>query len=175
MAPADLLEGSWPANLAQIAVSRHSEHMPLNRHVAVIGTGANRPHGPGRLDGAPGWRNRANSRPHGQTPDIGKRSALRPRATAPVLNPGRGKTKTGYLWAVLRDDRGWNGSAPPGEVFHYRPGRNGEYAAELYDFNDTIQVDAYGGYSHLATPKSSGGDALRLSWAHLWTPRLCKG
>ena len=23
--------------------------------------------------------------------------------TAPVLDPGRGKTKTGYLWAVLRD------------------------------------------------------------------------
>src|SRR4030095_1694815 len=32
--------------------------------------------------------------------------------TAPVLDPGGGKTKTGYLWAVLRDDRGWNGSAP---------------------------------------------------------------
>ncbi|EJT01336.1 putative transposase (plasmid) [Rhizobium sp. CCGE 510] len=43
--------------------------------------------------------------------------------TAAVLDPGRGKTKTGYLWAVLRDDRGWNGSAPPGVVFHYRPGR----------------------------------------------------
>jgi transposase len=48
--------------------------------------------------------------------------------TAPVLDPGRGKTKTGYFWAVLRDDRGWNGPAPPGVVFHYRPGRKGEYA-----------------------------------------------
>ncbi len=65
--------------------------------------------------------------------------------TAPVLDPGRGKTKTGYLWAVLRDDRGWGGSAPPGVVLHYRPGRKGEYAAEILDgFNGTIQVDAYG-------------------------------
>ena len=81
--------------------------------------------------------------------------------TAPVLDPGRGKTKTGYLWAVLRDDRGWGGSAPPGVVFHYRPGRKGEYAAEiLQGFNGTIQVDAYGGYSHLATPKRPGGDPL---------------
>jgi hypothetical protein len=72
--------------------------------------------------------------------------------TAPVLDPGRGKTKTGYLWAVLRDDRGWNGSARSGVVFHYRPGRKGEYAAEILEgFNGTIQVDAYGGYSHLAT------------------------
>lgn len=89
--------------------------------------------------------------------------------TAPVLDPGRGKTKTGYLWAILRDDRGWNGSAPPGVVFHYRPGRKGEYAAEILDgFNGTIQVGAYGGYSHLATPKRTGGDPLRLAfcWAH---------
>ncbi len=89
--------------------------------------------------------------------------------TAPVLDPGKGKTKTGYLWAVLRDDRGWGGAAPPGVVFHYRPGRKGEYAAEiLAGFNGTIQVDAYGGYSHLATPKRTGGDPLRLAfcWAH---------
>ena len=89
--------------------------------------------------------------------------------TAPVLDPGRGTTKTGYLWAVLRDDRGWGGTAPPGVVFHYRPGRKGEYAAEiLAGFDGTIQVDAYGAYTHLATPKRTGGDPLRLAfcWAH---------
>jgi hypothetical protein len=70
---------------------------------------------------------------------------------------------------VLRDDRGWNGPAPPGVVFHYRPGRKGEYAAEiLKGFNGTIQVDAYGAYTHLATPKRPGGDPLRLAfcWSH---------
>ena len=89
--------------------------------------------------------------------------------TAPVLDPGKGKTKTGYLWAVLRDDRGWGGTAPPGVVFHYRPGRKGEYAAEILEgFNGTIQVDAYGGYTHLATPKRTGGKPLQLAfcWAH---------
>lgn len=37
-APAHLLEGSWPteALLAQIAVAKHSEHMPLNRQAAVM-------------------------------------------------------------------------------------------------------------------------------------------
>jgi len=24
-----------------------------------------------------------------------------------VLDPGRGKTKTGYFWAIARDDRPW--------------------------------------------------------------------
>ena len=89
--------------------------------------------------------------------------------TAPVLDPGRGKTKTGYLWAVLRDDRGWNGPAPPGVVFHYRPGRKGEYADEiLTGFNGTIRVDACGGYTHLARPDREGGKPLQLAfcWAH---------
>ena len=27
--------------------------------------------------------------------------------TAPVLDPGRGRTKTGFLWALARDDRSW--------------------------------------------------------------------
>jgi len=37
-APAHLLEGSWPteALLAQIAVSKHSEHMPLNRQALAF-------------------------------------------------------------------------------------------------------------------------------------------
>lgn len=65
---------------------------------------------------------------------------------------------------MLRDDRDWSGPAPPGVVFHYRPGRNGDYAAEILEgFNGTIQVDAYGGYTHLATSKRTGGDPLRLA------------
>lgn len=42
---------------------------------------------------------------------------------APVLDPGSRKTKTGYFWALARDDRPWNGSAPPGVAFTYAPGR----------------------------------------------------
>ncbi|MET4449416.1 hypothetical protein ABIB75_007730, partial [Bradyrhizobium sp. GM2.2] len=35
---------------------------------------------------------------------------------APVLDPGRGRTKTGYFWALSRDDRPWAGPDPPGVV-----------------------------------------------------------
>jgi len=89
--------------------------------------------------------------------------------TAPVLDPGRGKTKTGYLWAVLRDDRGWGEPLPPGVVFHYRPGRSGEHAEEiLTGFEGTIQVDAYGGYDRLSKPDRIGGKPLNLAfcWSH---------
>ena len=36
----------------------------------------------------------------------------------PVLDPGRGKTKTGYLWAIARDDRPWGGSRSAGRRLH---------------------------------------------------------
>lgn len=172
-APAHLLEGSWPteALLAQIAVSKHSEHMPLNRQAAVMAR-----HGvPIDRTVLADWMGRTGGAIAPVVDHMAKRLMWEStrlyvdETTAPVLDPGRGKTKTGYLWAVLRDDRGWNGSAPPGVVFHYRPGRKGEYAAEILDgFNGTVQVDAYGGYSHLATPDRVGGDPLRLAfcWAH---------
>ncbi|MHB2268053.1 IS66 family transposase [Aliihoeflea sp. PC F10.4] len=172
-APAHLLEGSWPteALLAEIAVSKHSEHMPLNRQAEVMAR-----HGvPIDRTVLADWMGRTGNEIAAVVDHMAKRLLFDStrlyvdETTAPVLDPGRGKTKTGYLWAVLRDDRGWNGSAAPGVVFHYRPGRKGEYAAEILDgFNGIIQVDAYGGYSHLATPDRVGGDPLKLAfcWAH---------
>ena len=59
---------------------------------------------------------------------------------------------------MLRDDRGWGGPAPPGVVFHYHPGRGGQYASDiLAGFEGTIQVDAYGAYTHLSRPTRPGG------------------
>nr|WP_313903837.1 transposase [Rhizobium leguminosarum] len=46
--------------------------------------------------------------------------------TAPVLDPGRGKTKTGRLWAYARDDGPWQGTDPPGVVDVYAPDRKAE-------------------------------------------------
>lgn len=43
--------------------------------------------------------------------------------TAPVLDPGRGRTKTGYFWAIARDGRPWKGPEPPGVAYTYAPGR----------------------------------------------------
>jgi transposase len=167
------LEGSWPteALLAQIAVSKHSEHMPLNRQAVVMAR-----HGvPIDRSVLADWMGRTGALIAPVVDHMAivlKRGSSRlyvDETTAPVLDPGRGQTKTGYLWAVLRDDRGWNGSDPAGVVFHYRPGRKGEYAAEILNgFNGTIQVDAYGGYSHLALLDRTGGDPLKLAfcWAH---------
>jgi hypothetical protein len=88
--------------------------------------------------------------------------------TAPVLDPGRGRTKTGYFWALARDDRPWQGGAPPVVVYSYAPGRRGDYAlALLKGYTGVLQTDGYAGYRALADPKRAGGPAtLAFCWAH---------
>jgi hypothetical protein len=40
---------------------------------------------------------------------------------APVLDPGRGRTKSGYFWSIVRDDSAWCGdTGPPGVVYTTR-------------------------------------------------------
>ena len=64
------------------------------------------------------------------------------RATAPVLDPGRGRTKTGQLWAYARDDRPWGGPDPPGVAYVYAPDRKAERPiTHLSGFRGVLQVD----------------------------------
>jgi transposase len=85
----------------------------------------------------------------------------------PVLDPGRGKTKTGYLWALARDDRPWGGADPPALAYTYAPGRGVEHAlCNLVGFSGTLQVDGYVAYKQLADPKRNGGPLLL---AHCWS------
>src|SRR5690606_31755992 len=87
---------------------------------------------------------------------------------APVLDPGARKTKTGYFWALARDDRPWGGTAPPGVVFTYAPGRGGQHAERiLQGFGGILQVDGYAGYNRLIAPGRIGpGIQLAHCWVH---------
>ena len=86
--------------------------------------------------------------------------------TAPVLDPGRKKTQTGYFWALARDDRPWGGDDPPGVAFTYAPGRSGQYAEDiLKSFSGTLQVDGYAGYNRLLR-RPAQDIRLAYCWAH---------
>jgi transposase len=87
----------------------------------------------------------------------------------PVLDPGRGKTKTGYFWAIASDDRPWGSTAPPAVAYSYAPGRGGKYVQTLLEgFNGILRVDGYDGYNILARPDRAGGPVtLAYCWAHL--------
>lgn len=68
----------------------------------------------------------------------------------PVLAPGTGKTKSGRLWAYLRDDRPAGSTDPPAVLFRYSPDRKGERPREhLRHFRGILQADAYGGFNGL--------------------------
>jgi len=85
--------------------------------------------------------------------------------TAPVLDPGRGRTKTGQLWAYARDDRPWGGADPPGVVYVYAPDRKADRPiAHLGGFKGVLQVDGYGGYRVLA---ERGDIELAFCWSHV--------
>ena len=49
--------------------------------------------------------------------------------TVPVLSPGLGRTKTGRLWAYVRDDRPFCGGAAPAVAYFYSPDRTGAHPA----------------------------------------------
>ena len=86
----------------------------------------------------------------------------------PVLDPGRGRTKTGYLWALARDDRPWGGTDPPAVAYMYAPGRGEEHAVRLLaGTKGVLQVDGYVAYKKLGDAGREGGPlVLANCWGH---------
>jgi transposase len=83
--------------------------------------------------------------------------------TVPVLDPGRGKTKTGRLWCYVRDDRPFAGKAAPAVLYCYSPDRKGEHPrARLASFRGILQADGYAGYAGLY----DRGVVEAACWAH---------
>ena len=82
----------------------------------------------------------------------------------PVLDPGRGRTKTGRLWVYARDDRRWAGPAPPAAVYIFAPDRKAmRPVAHLQHFRGVLQVDGYAGFEQLTR---GGHITLAACWVH---------
>ena len=83
--------------------------------------------------------------------------------TVPVLDPGRGRTKTGRLWSYVRDDRPFAGKAAPAVLYCYSPDRKGEHPrTHLGSFRGILQADGYQGYAGLY----DRGVTEAACWAH---------
>jgi transposase len=82
----------------------------------------------------------------------------------PVLDPGRGKTKTGRLWVYVRDDRPAGSNDPPAAFYRYTPTREGVHPrAHLKDFRGTLQADGFSGFDALYV---EGRVREAACWAH---------
>jgi transposase len=90
--------------------------------------------------------------------------------TVPVL--AKGKTDTGRCWVYVRDDRPFEGRAPPAAMFYYSRDRAGAHPqTHLANWTGTFQADAYGGYNKLyATDRDPGPILEAACWAHARRP-----
>jgi transposase len=166
-APARLIEGGLPtdATVAHVVTAKYADHLPLYRQAQIYarqGIDLDR-------STLADWVGRAAFllRPVQERLLAILKSSTKlfaDETTAPVLDPGRGRTKTGQLWAYARDDRPWGGTDPPAVVFVYAPDRKGERPmAHLAGFTGTLQVDGYGGYRALTGRNTV---TLAFCWAH---------
>jgi hypothetical protein len=88
--------------------------------------------------------------------------------TLPVLDPGRGRTKTGRIWCYAVDDRPWAGPTHPVAAYVYAEDRKGSRpAAHLAGFRGVLQVDGYDGFKRLALDRTDSSVTLAFCWAHM--------
>jgi transposase len=86
----------------------------------------------------------------------------------PVLDPGRGRTKTGFLWCYAVDDRPWNGPSHPAVAYIYSEDRKNRTPAEhLSSFRGVLQVDGYDGFKRLAGDRADQSVRLAFCWVHM--------
>jgi transposase len=169
-APARLIEGGLPteALVADVVVSKYAWHLPLYRQaqmMAAEGIEIDRSTlahwvGFAAFELMPLYdRLIANLK--------ASTKLFADETRCPVLDPGRGKTKTGYFWALARDDRPWGGADPPAIAYMYAPGRGGAHAERhLAGFSGVLQVDGYVAYKQLTETSREGGPLLL---AHCWS------
>jgi transposase len=171
-APQRLIEGGPPTEglIAHVIVGKYADHLPLYRQAQIYARQGI------ELDRSTlaDWVGRAAwfLRPlHECLLDHLRTSPklFADETTAPVLDPGRGRTKTGQLWAYARDDRPWGGIAPPAVAYVYAPDRKSDRPVwHLKGFTGVLQVDGYAGYGALA---ETGTVELAFCWAH-WRRRF---
>jgi transposase len=167
-APARLIEGGLPteATVAHVLVSKYADHLPLYRQAQIYerqGVHLDR-------STLADWVGRAafHLRPIRERILTHLRSSTKlfaDETTAPVLDPGRGRTKIGQLWAYARDDRPWGEADPPAVAYVYAPDRTASQPiSHLAGFKGVLQVDGYAGYRALA---QKGDVSLAFCWAHV--------
>ncbi len=65
-----------------------------------------------------------------------------------MLSPGNKRTKTARVWAYVRDERPWNGQAPPCAWYQFTIDRKGEHPARhLCDYKGWVHADGYAGFN----------------------------
>ena len=160
-----------PNLLAHVLVAKYCDHTPLHRQSVIYGRSGVELERSTLAD----WVGQAafllEPLAAAITRHVRAGAALHADDTpVPVLDPGRGKTKTGRLWVLVRDERPWGGPAPPGVGYLYSPDRKSEHARALLEgCHGFLHADGYAGFNGLYEPDARSGDARLVEvacWAH---------
>src|SRR6187399_602415 len=172
-APPHIIESGIPteALLAQIAVSKYADGLPLYRQEAIYARDQV------ELDRSliAQWMGKVGFELQPLADYVLERIKQGERVfadetTLPTLAPGTGKTQKAWLWAYARDDTPFAGTSPPMVAYRFEDSRSGDCVARhLAGFAGILQVDGYAAYTQLAKAKirSNEGMALAGCWAHL--------
>jgi transposase len=153
-----------PGLLSHVLVAKYCDHLPLYRQAEIYAREGVELDRSTMAD----WVGQSARlmRPLVEAVGLHVMSAERVHAddtTVPVLDPGRGKTKTGRLWCYARDDGPFGGKAAPAVLYCYSPDRKGEHPrAHLASFHGILQADGYAGYAGLY----DRGVTEAACWAH---------
>ncbi len=154
-----------PALLAQVLISKYCDHTPLYRQSQIFarhGVEIERSTLAGWVGGACWWLEALHERLCKNT--FASNHLFADDTPVPVLDPGRGRTKTGRLWVYAREQRPWAGPEPPAAVYLFAPDRKAERpASHLEHFKGVLHVDGYAGFERLAV---NGDIVLAACWAH---------
>lgn len=178
-APSRPIPGSMagPGLLAHVLVSKFDDHLPLYRlHEIFARMGADIPDST-LVD----WCGRAMRVLQPLTDRMEREimaSDLLHADDTPIRvldrasrDKGLGKgVKKGRIWAYVRDQRPWMGTAPPGAVYAFAPDWKEEHVhRHLANTRGILQADGYKGYAKLYAPEADGSPRLREAacWAHL--------
>ena len=161
-----------PALLAHVLVSKYCDHLPLYRQADIYARSGV------EIDRSvmAGWVGHMAA----LLEPLAERIARHVRAGAalhaddtpvPVLDPGRGRTKTGRLWTAVRDESPYGSTAPPAAFYLYSPDRKAERAhALLKGCRGHLHADAYAGFAGLYEADPLTGAPAPLTevacWAH---------
>jgi len=172
LAPAHVVPGGLPteALIADVLINKYCDHLPLYRQEKIFArqgiaiSRATLANWVGR--GIAALMPIANR----MRADALTRSRLFvDETTVKVLAPGTGKTRTGYMWVIVCDDRAHGGADPPLALYTYMPGRGKMWAKQLLgSYQGILQVDAWQAYDQFG--KDDGANAgveKSYCWAHL--------
>ena len=153
-----------PGLLAQVVISKYADHLPLYRQAAIYRRAGLELHRATLAD----WVGEAARLVAPLADALGRyvRAAAKVHADdtpLPVLDPGRGKTRTARLWTYVRDDRPAGCLDPPAVWYRYSPDRKGIHPqTHLAGFTGILQADGYAGYA----PLYAQGVREAACWAH---------